>query len=703
MHVYAPKALVLAMALALGACNNAPPPATPDAAPEAAPDATPAAAAPPTPAVAVPLISREALFGNPSRTGGSISPNGQWLGYIAPRDGVLNVFVAPRAEPDQAKPVTNDRNRGIRGFSFAYTGNHILYSQDVGGDENFQVFVTDLASGESRELSPKGARASIVGLSDQFPNELIIEHNQRNPQFFDLYRVDLASGESKRIYENERFTGFVLDDQFKLRYAEQQTADGGIEWFIREGEGWKTWAKIGQEDSLTTALAGFTSDGKTLYLLDSRERNTGALFALDTTSGERTLLREDDRADVSGVLADPVSGKVQATSATYLRSAWQALDPAIERDLENLQQLAGDGEFGVTARTLDDQTWVVAVSRSDAPTTFHIYDRKAGTFSEWFNTRPELADQSLAKMWPVEIETRDGLIMPSYYTLPTGSDPDGDGKPNAPVPTVLLVHGGPWARDAYGLNGQHQWFANRGYATLSVNFRGSTGFGKAFTNAGDLHWGTKMHYDLIDGVAWAAAQGIADSQRVAIMGGSYGGYAALAGLTFTPTEFACGVSIVGPSNLNTLLASIPPYWEPIKRQFATRVGDPDTESGRALLEERSPLNFIERIERPLLIGQGANDPRVKQAESDQIVSAMEAKNIPVTYVLFPDEGHGFARPPNRIAFNAVAESFLGKCLGGRVEPIGDDFTDSSVSVPNGAALLPGLADALNTHEKQVRM
>lgn len=654
------------------------------------------------PAAEVPLISREALFGNPSRTGGQISPDGRWLGYIAPRDGVLNVWVAPRDNPTDARPVTNDRNRGIRGFSFAYTGNHILYSQDVGGDENFQVFATDLTTGQTRELSPKGARASIAQLSRRFPNEVVISHNQRDPRLFDLYRVDLRTGESERTFENDRFVSFLVDDNYILRFAGVQTRDGGSEWFIRMGSGWQSWAKIPQEDALTTSPAGFTFDGHVLYMLDSRGRNTGALYAIDTRTNERTLIREDARADVTGTLSDPMTGVVQATSATYLRSAWQAIDPAIEKDLERLKQLAGDGEFGVASRTLDDRTWVVAVSRSDAPTTFHLYDRDSGEIRFWFNTRPELEGQPLAKMWPVEIRTRDGLVMPSYYTLPTGSDPDGDGRPDRPVPMVLLVHGGPWSRDFYGLNPQHQWFANRGYATLAVNFRGSTGFGKAFVNAGDLEWGRKMHDDLLDGVAWAVAQGIAERDKVAIMGGSYGGYAALAGVTFTPTEFACGVSIVGPSNLNTLLASIPPYWEPIKRQFATRVGDPETEEGRALLEERSPLNFIDRIARPLLIGQGANDPRVKQSESDQIVRAMEAKSIPVTYVLFPDEGHGFARPQNRLAFNAVAESFLGNCLGGRVEPIGDDFSGSSITVPNGAALLEGLPAALAAHQATIK-
>jgi len=682
-------ALIALLALA-GCTTDATRPTTEQKAPSA------------NPAANVPLISREALFGNPSRTGGQISPDGRWLGYIAPRDGVLNVWVAPRDKPNDARPVTNDRNRGIRGFSFAYTGNHILYAQDVGGDENFQIFVTDLTSGETRALSPKGARASIEQISRRFPNELIISHNQRDPRFFDLYRVDLRSGKSERVFENDRFVSFLVDDNYVLRFAGVQTPDGGSEWFRRMGTGWESWAKIPQEDALTTSPVGFTFDGLTLYMLDSRGRNTGALFAIDTRTGERTLIREDARADVTGTLSDPMSGVVQATSATYLRSAWQAIDPAIQKDLDRLKQLAGDGEFGVASRTLDDRTWVVAVSRSDAPTTFHLYDRDSGEITFWFNTRPELEGKPLAKMWPVEIPTRDGLIMPSYYTLPTGSDPDGDGKPNRPVPTVLLVHGGPWARDFYGLNPQHQWFANRGYATLSVNFRGSTGFGKAFVNAGDLKWGREMHDDLLDGVEWAVKQGIAQRDKVAIMGGSYGGYAALAGLTFTPTDFACGVSIVGPSNLNTLLASIPPYWEPIKRQFATRVGDPDTEEGRALLEERSPLNYVDRIQRPLLIGQGANDPRVKQAESDQIVKAMEARSIPVTYVLFPDEGHGFARPQNRLAFNAVAEAFLGKCLGGRVEPIGDDFTGSSITVPNGAELIEGLPAALAAHKAAVK-
>ena len=297
------------------------------------------------------------------------------------------------------------------------------------------------------------------------------------------------------------------------------------------------------------------------------------------------------------------------------------------------------------------------------------------------------------------VRSRDGLDLVSYYTLPAdsplsaGSEGPDEIRPAQPVPMVLYVHGGPWGRDRWGYNAIHQWLSNRGYAVLSVNFRASTGFGKAFTNAGNREWGAAMHDDLIDAVDWAIAEGIADPERVAIMGGSYGGYATLAGLTFTPAQFACGVDIVGPSNLVTLLETVPPYWKPQIELFATRVGDHRTDEGRAFLAKRSPLTYADRIVRPLLIGQGANDPRVKQAESDQIVQAMQDKGIPVTYVLYPDEGHGFARPENRLSFNALAEAFLARCLEGRYEPIGDAFQGSTLTVPVGVKEVPGLQDA----------
>ncbi len=311
-----------------------------------------------------------------------------------------------------------------------------------------------------------------------------------------------------------------------------------------------------------------------------------------------------------------------------------------------------------------------------------------------FTNRQELEKVKLSKMYPLIIKSRDGLNLVSYLTLPYWADPDNDSRPKKPLPMVLFVHGGPWARDSWGLNSAHQWLANRGYAVLSVNYRGSTGFGKDFINAANREWAGKMHDDLIDAVNWAIKQKIADKNRVAIMGGSYGGYATLVGMTFTPEVFACGVDIVGPSNLRTLLETIPPYWKPMMEMWATRVGDPRTEEGRKFLDSRSPLTYVDRICRPLLIGQGANDPRVKQSESDQIVQAMQEKNIPVTYVLYSDEGHGFARPENRLSFFAVAEIFLAQHLGGRFQEIGDDFQGSTIAVPHGAEHIPGLSEAL---------
>jgi dipeptidyl aminopeptidase/acylaminoacyl peptidase len=369
----------------------------------------------------------------------------------------------------------------------------------------------------------------------------------------------------------------------------------------------------------------------------------------------------------------------------------------VRGDLDYLATVA-DGELEVVDRSLDDRRWVVGFGRPDRPFTYYLYDRDAKSASYLFTNRPALEEAALAPMHPVVIPARDGLELVSYLTLPLESDPDGDGRPGSPLPTVLFVHGGPWGRDSWGYDAWHQWLANRGYAVLAVNFRGSTGLGKSLTNAGDREWGRKMHDDLLDAVEWAAAQGIVQRDKVAIMGGSYGGYATLAGMTMTPEAFACGVSIVGPSNLVTLLESIPPYWKPLFELFAARIGDPRTEEGRALLAERSPLTYADKIVRPLLIAQGANDPRVKQAESDQIVAAMTAKGIPVTYVLFPDEGHGFERPQNELAFNAVAEAFLGACLGGRIEPVGDDFEGSSITVPAGVEGVAGVGEALAEKE-----
>jgi dipeptidyl aminopeptidase/acylaminoacyl peptidase len=651
--------------------------------------------APPAPA-APPIIPRHVLFGNPEKATGEISPDGKWLGYVAPDEGVLNVFVAPREHPDQAKVITHDRKRGVRSFSFTYDGKYVLYPQDEGGNENFHIYSVDLATNKQTDITPfKNARADLAGLSPKHPHEVLINANDRNPKFFDPIRIDLRTAKRTRLIQNDGYAGFTTDDDFNLRLANKAMPDGSSEWFKRSKNGWKSFGRVPQGDALTTNAVGFTRDGKTLYMIDSRDRDTAALYAVNWSDGKSEIVHEDPRADVGGIFANPKTGAVRAVSVDYLRTDWKVLDASVQKDFDYLKTL-GDGDIDVVSQSDDDAYWIVVLSRSDASPRYYVYDRASGKADFWFETRPALAQAKLGPMHPVEIPARDGLKLVSYYTLPTEVDPNGSGKASHPVPMVLFVHGGPWGRDNYGYNSSHQWLANRGYAVLSVNYRASTGFGKKFTNAGDLQWGRKMHDDLLDSVDWAIKNGLTTKDKVAIMGGSYGGYATLAGVTMTPDEFACGVDIVGPSNLITLLNSIPPYWASFRAQFTTRMGNPDTEEGRALLKERSPLTYADQIKKPLLIGQGKNDPRVNVNESEQIVKAMQAKKIPVTYVLYPDEGHGFRRPENNTSFNAVAEDFLSnKCLGGRVEPFGNDFAGSSITVPVGAELLPGLTDALN--------
>ncbi|MFC0679625.1 S9 family peptidase [Lysobacter korlensis] len=652
----------------------------------------------------VELIPREALFGNPERAMVMISPDGKYLSWVAPVDGVMNVWVAPVDDPSKARAVTQDTARGIRNHFWSYQPDTLLYLRDTGGDEDFHLFSVDLKTGKSTDLTPfPKTTAQVVGISHTQPGTVLVGMNDRDPKWHDLYRVDLATGKRTIVEKNDDQIGrYLVDDGYQIRYATRSKPDGGSEILKPDGKGgWTTYSEIPFEDSLTTQPAGLTTDGKTLYMLDSRDRNTAALYAVDVASGERKLVFEDARADIGNALAHPKTKQVQAAAVDYLREQWKPIDPAIADDLKKLEAI-GPGEVGVNARTLDDKTWIVAYSAAEAPVVYYRYDRaNGGKLTKLFSARPALDDKPLVPQWPQEIKSRDGKTLVSYLTLPRSADPDNDGKADTAVPMVLLVHGGPWARDSYGYSSYAQWLANRGYAVLSVNFRGSTGFGKEFTNAGNGEWAGKMHDDLLDAVQWAVDQGITTKDQVAIMGGSYGGYATLAGLTFTPDAFACGVDIVGPSNLNTLLSTVPPYWASFYEQLAKRMGDPRTEEGKKWLTERSPLTHASKIKKPLLIGQGANDPRVKQAESDQIVQAMQKNSIPVTYVLFPDEGHGFARPENSKAFNAVAEGFLSQCLGGRAEPIGS-FAGSSISVPTGADRVPGLADALKGHTPDVK-
>jgi dipeptidyl aminopeptidase/acylaminoacyl peptidase len=681
-----PYALAAALALALGAsaCERE------------------KATAPVPRAAEAPLIPRAALFGNPERTQARISPGGDMISFLAPRDGYLNVFVMP-ASGDMAqnlasaRAVTNDRRRGIRRHFWAENGAHILYLQDEGGDENWRLHSVDVATGVDRDLTPlPGVQAQVIATSRAEPDFVLVGLNDRDPRWHDIYRINVKTGQRALVQRNtERFSAFLADRNNIIRLALRNMPNGAIEVhaFQLQGGSWKKLLDIPFEDSLTTWPVGFSADGASFLMIDSMGRDKAALVRVDAVTGEKKVLGESQRADVSDVWIDPVTFEPEAYASNYLKNEWVGLDDAARADIAFLDRRL-EGEPSVVGRAVDDSKWVVVEDGPTTPLRVHLYDRPRQALTPLFNQRPALANAPLQPMIPVEIASSDGQTLVSYLTLPPGSDANGDGAPEQPVPLVVNVHGGPWSRDWYGFDPEHQWLANRGYAVLSVNFRGSTGFGKAFVNLGNREWGAAMQRDLADAAQWAVQRGITAADRVAIYGASYGGYAALAGLAFTPDFYRCGVSIVGPSNLRTLFESIPPYWESFRNEFYLRVGNPNDEAGRALLAARSPLTKAADIRRPLLIAQGANDPRVKAAESEQIVAAMRARNLPVTYVYYPDEGHGFARPQNRTSFYAVSEGFLQQCLGGRAEPIGRDFEGASLQVRVGAGAIPGLAEAL---------
>jgi len=654
-----------------------------------------AAQAPAAEAVAAAaLIPRSTLFGNPEKAQARVSPDAKYISFIAPRDGVLNVWLAERGKLDAAKPITNDQKRGIRQHLWSFDNRHILYLQDLDGDENWHVHAVDVVSGEDKDITPyKGARAEIVDLSWKKPGVVAVGLNDRAPEWHDLWEINIATGERTLVEENSKeFAGYLVDFDLKPKLAVKNNADG-TELFRRVGSEWVSLLKYGQEDSLTTAPLAVEVSGTTALLQSSVGRDKAALLRVDIATGKTTVLAASEQADIDQIWFEPKTAKPTAYSVNYLKPEFTALDPAVKKDIALLKGKLGDG-FQVTNRTLDDSIWTVAAADPRAPAIAYLYERKSGTITKLFEQRPKLAKAPLVAMQALEIKARDGLTLVSYLSLPPGADANGDGRPDKPVPMVLNVHGGPWARDEYGFNSEHQWLANRGYAVMSVNYRGSTGFGKSFVNASNKEWARKMHDDLLDAVDWAIKEKVTTSDKVAIYGGSYGGYATLVGLTITPDKFACGVDLVGPSNIVTLMASIPPYWKAFFEEFVTRVGDPRTEEGKKMLLDRSPLTHVANIKKPLLIAQGANDPRVKQAEADQIVKAMKEKNLPVTYVLYPEEGHGFGRPTNRTSFYAISEGFLSQCLGGRYEPIGNDFKGANLKVLEGAGHVPGLADAL---------
>ncbi len=620
------------------------------------------------------LIEREILFGNPEKTRPSLSPDGKYLAYIAPdENNVLQVRLRTVGQADD-RQLTVQKKRGIRIFFWTYSGEDLIYQQDIDGDESWHFFSVNIQSNLVRDLTPfQGIQAQPIALDRNFPNEILVGMNIRDRRKHDVYRINLKNGAVELDTKNP---GNILsrtwtaDAQFQVRAATATTDDGGSELVFREtaDKSWESLRSWGPDDEGGAVM--FSENGKILYIMGNHDANGKRLIALDLETKQETDLASDPEYDVGNIVVHPTKREIQAVSFYKDKQEWQILDQSIAEDFEAIGKFR-PGEFSITSRNLADTTWLVAYMTDDGPYYYYVFDRTSKTFTFLFSNQPKLEGLPLSSMEPIVYTARDGLTIHAYLTKPVGVA--------TPVPTVLLVHGGPWSRNTWGYNSEAQWLANRGYAVLQINFRGSTGYGKAFLNAGNREWAAKMHDDLLDGVNWLVETGIAQQDKIAIMGGSYGGYAALVGLTFSPDVFACAVDIVGPSNLITLLQTIPPYWEPRKASLYHRVGNLETEP--EFLKLRSPLFFVDRIQKPLLIGQGANDPRVKVAESEQIVNAMKQAGKPVEYVLYTDEGHGFARPENRLHFYAIAEEFLAKYLGGRFEPANNIANHSGVINP----------------------
>src|SRR5579875_1112186 len=619
------------------------------------------------------LIPRRVLFGNPERVSPSISPDGRYLAWLAPSrpagrehgaGGVLNVWVAPAGgELSEARVVTDDSERGIRFYSWAPDSRHLLYLQDAGGDENWRLYDVDVVSGARRDLTPyEGAQARLLASEPSHRDEVLVGLNKDNPQLHDVYRLHLGTGELRKEVENPGFVEWLADHDLVVRAGARMEADGSLTLFVRDSADseWRELLRVGADDALASQLLAFGAGGRSVLAITPAGSETARLVEVGLGPGEQTLsvLAEEAGADSVAARLHPLTKRPQVAVFAKERLGYIPLDASVTADLERVRALH-HGDLFFAGGDEADRNWLVGFTNDTGPVPYFLFDRATGNARFLFDHQPELARYELAPMEPFSFTARDGLVVHGYATFPPGAGRRG-------LPAVLAVHGGPWARDMWGFDPNAQWLANRGYLCLQVNYRGSTGYGKSFLNAGDREWGGKMHDDLIDALEYAIDQGWADRERVAILGGSYGGYAALVGAAFTPEVFCCAVDLVGPSNLKTLIETIPPYWAPMVSQFHRRVGDPETEA--EFLWSRSPLSRAKDIRAPLLIAQGANDPRVKQAESEQIVAALREAGIEHEYMLFPDEGHGFAKPENRLRFYAAAERFLARHLGGRFEP-----------------------------------
>jgi len=624
-----------------------------------------------------PLIPREVLLGNPERSQPTISPDGKKLAWIAPDSkAVAQVWVQTIGKND-ARIVTADRHRGISVYGWAWDSQTILYGQDSDGDENFHTFAVDLASGNVRDLTPwQGVRNEFVAANPKFPDQVLLAMNIRDRKTMDVYRVNIKSGAVDLDTTNPGDVNqWLADDEMVVRGASAITPEGGYEIRVRDSaQGkWRTIVKTGAGD-LKQDMVGmldFSKDGRAIFLESSVGSDTLGAVSRDLSTGTETVLAHRDDSDLSDALIHPTRHVVEAAAFSPDRKHWKVIDPSVQPDLDALAKVE-DGDFSIVSRDRADDTWLVGFNSDHHSGHYYKWDRAARKATLLFSVQPRLDAATLAPMKPITFRARDGMDIHGYLTLPVGVESKN-------LPLVEYVHGGPWWHFSWGMDGYTQWYANRGYAVLQVNYRGSAGYGKKYLHAGDRQWGLAMQDDLTDSVKWAVAQGIADPKRVAIDGVSYGGYAALAGAAFTPDVYRCSVDVCGPSDLFVLIKNFPAYYG-IRGLWLSRVGDPDNPADKELLTKASPLFSADKIRIPMLIGQGANDPRVIRSESEQIVDAIAKNHGQVTYVVYTDEGHGFDRPPNRLDFSAREEKFLADHLGGRSEPMTSERVPGSTAI-----------------------
>lgn len=622
-----------------------------------------------------PMIDRDIFFGNPEVAGASLSPDGKYMMFRKPYKDVMNIYLKKVDEPfDAARLITNraGADRPIAGAFWSRDSKYILFTADKGGDENFNVYAVNPADPNpaGSEVPParnitdaKGVRAQIYFVPDSDPDAIYVGLNERDKAWHDVYKVKISTGERTLVTENkDRYQGVFFDNADKLRLAIRSAQNGDTE-ILRIDEGGKP-TKIYSCDAFEQCGPDrFHKDNARVYIRTNKGNlDLMELALMDVATGAVEKVESDPlgKVDLGGTVFSDVTNELMATVYEEDRERLYWKDKKWEADYKWLQSKFPGMDIGINSSTKDENLWIVGVNSDTEPGETFIWDRKAKKLTSQYKIRQRLDRGALSPMRPVKYKSSDGLEVPGYLTVPKGSS----GKN---LPTVMFIHGGPWGRDSWGYHPYAQFLANRGYAVLQPNFRASTGYGKRFLNAGNNEWGQKMQDDITWGVKYLVEQGIADPKRVGIMGGSYGGYAALAGVTFTPDVYAASVAIVPPSNLQTLLDSIPPYWEALKATFYKRMGDPRTPEGLAQMKRQSPHSHADKIKTPLMVVQGANDPRVKQRESDQIVVALRDRNYPVEYLLAPDEGHGFQRPVNNMAMIAAAEKFLAKHLGGRYQ------------------------------------